>query len=123
MFGNNHPMRFHSLRTWLCIALVMTVGSVLGSLPRAHAQQESAGKRRILDHAAPAYPPLARSMALEGTVKVEALVASDGSVKAVDIKGGHPVLAQAAAKAVRQWKWEPAGHDSREQVEVKFAPE
>lgn len=116
-------MSFHSLRTWLCIALVMAVGSVLSSFPRAHAQQESTSKRRMVEHAAPAYPALARSMALEGTVKVEALVASDGSVKAVDIKGGHPVLAQAAAKAVRQWRWEPSGHESREQVEVKFSPE
>jgi len=101
----------------------MVVGcAVVGSFPLAHAQ-ESASKRRIVDHKAPPYPPLARSMALEGTVKVEALVASDGKVKAVNIKGGHPVLAQAAAKAVQQWRWEAAGHDSREEVEVKFAPE
>jgi TonB family protein len=116
-------MNFHPLRNWFCIVLIVVAGCALGSFPRAHAQQESAGKRRIVEHAAPAYPALARSMALEGTVKVEALVASDGSVKAVDIKGGHPVLAQAAAKAVRQWRWEPAGHESHEQVEVKFAPE
>jgi TonB family protein len=109
-------------RTWFCITLILVAGSVLGSFPQANAQRESS-KRRIVDQKAPAYPALARSMALEGTVKVEALVASDGSVKTVDIKGGHPVLAQAAVKAVRQWKWEPAGHDSREQVEVKFAPE
>jgi len=24
---------------------------------------------------------------------------------------------------VRNWKWEPAAHESREPVEVKFAPE
>ncbi len=43
-------------------------------------------------------------MALQGTVKVEALVAPDGSVKTVDIKGGHPVLAQAAVNTVRHWR-------------------
>jgi len=36
-------------------------------------------------------------MALQGIVKVEVLVEPDGRVAAVDIKGGHPVLAQAAA--------------------------
>jgi outer membrane biosynthesis protein TonB len=61
-------------------------------------------------------------MALTGVVKVDALVATDGTVKTVDIKGGHPVLAQAAANTVRQWKWEPAPHESHELVEVRFAP-
>jgi TonB family protein len=62
-------------------------------------------------------------MALQGTVKVEALVAPDGSVKTVDIKGGHPVLAQAAVNTVRRWRWEPAARESHEVVEVKFSPE
>ena len=62
-------------------------------------------------------------MALQGVVRVEAVVAPDGTVKAVDVKGGHPVLAQAAVNAVRKWKWEPAARESREPVEVKFSPE
>ena len=72
---------------------------------------------------APAYPTLARSMALEGIVKLDALVAPDGTVKTVQIKAGHPILVQAAANAVRRWRWEPAAHDSHEVVEVKFSPE
>jgi outer membrane biosynthesis protein TonB len=51
------------------------------------------------------------------------VVASDGSVKAVDVRGGHPVLAQAAASAVRRWRWEPATRETHELVEVKFSPE
>jgi TonB family protein len=88
----------------------------------AHCVAQDAAKRRLVDRAAPVYPALARSMALEGSVKVEALVAADGSVKGVDIKGGHPVLAQAAQNAVRHWKWEPAAHESREVVELRFSP-
>ncbi len=84
--------------------------------------QEAAGKRRVVEQSAPAYPTLARSMALQGIVRVEAVVSADGSVKTVDIKGGHPVLAQAAVNAVRKWRWEPATRESREPVEVKFAP-
>jgi TonB family protein len=89
----------------------------------SHSQQEAPSKRRLVGHSAPAYPSLARSMALQGVVRVEAVVFPDGSVKAVDIKGGHPVLAQAAANAVLKWKWEPAPHESHEAVEVKFSPE
>lgn len=62
-------------------------------------------------------------MALQGVVKVDALVAPDGTVKSVEIKGGHPVLAQAAANTVRRWKWEPALRESHELVEVRFSPE
>ncbi len=62
-------------------------------------------------------------MALEGIVKVEAVVAADGSVKAIDVKAGQPVLAQARANAVRRWKWEVASRESHEIVELKFAPE
>jgi len=61
-------------------------------------------------------------MALAGVVKAEVLVAPDGSVKSVDVRGGHPVLAQAAMNAVRRWKWEAAVHESHEYVEVKFSP-
>ncbi len=88
-----------------------------------HSQSQEAGRRRLVSQSAPPYPPLARSMALQGIVKVDALVAADGSVKTVDIKGGHPVLAQAAVNTVRRWRWEPASHESHEVVEVKFSPE
>lgn len=53
-------------------------------------------------------------MALQGTVKIEALVSPDGTVKETQIKGGHPVLAQAAVNSVRE---------THETVEVKFTPE
>jgi len=84
--------------------------------------QEPASHRRLLDHAVPSYPALAREMGLAGVVKIEVLVAPDGSVRSVDIRGGHPVLAQAAMNAVRRWKWETAAHESHELVHVKFSP-
>jgi TonB family protein len=84
--------------------------------------QQSLSTRRLLLRTAPAYPEIARSMALQGAVRVDALVSPDGSVKDVAIKGGHPVLAQAAANAVRHWKWEVSARESHEVVEVKFSP-
>ena len=91
--------------------------------PYSYSQQDASGKRRLVERSAASYPSLARSMGLQGTVRVEAVVSPDGSVKTVDVKGGHPVLAQAAVVAVRKWKWEPAVRESREPVEVKFSPE
>jgi TonB family protein len=94
----------------------------LSFLALIHSQAQEPSKRKLLEHPAPPYPALARGMALEGVVKVDALVAPDGNVKDVNVIGGHPVLAQAAAKAVRQWKWEPSAHESHELVQVKFSP-
>lgn len=99
----------------LLLALVLVIVSLQS--------QSQVSKRKIMEHAAPPYPALARSMALRGVVKVEALVAADGSVKNTEVKGGHPVLAQAAVNAVRRWRWEAASHESHEIVEISFYPE
>ena len=106
-------------RCWLAIAIFCAV--CIGSF--AQSQQDAASRRRIVQRTAPSYPILARSLALTGSVRLEAVVSPDGSVKTVEAKGGHPVLVQAAVSAVSKWKWEPASRESREPVEVKFAPE
>ncbi len=68
------------------------------------------------------YPAVARNMRLEGTVKMEAVVSPTGAVKHVSIKGGHPILVQAASNAVMSWKWEPGSHDTVEEIIMKFKP-
>lgn len=88
--------------------------------PRSEAQDSA---RRVVQRTAAPYPDLARSMALQGVVKLDVLVLPDGTVKEAQTKGGHPVLAQAAINSVRRWKWEAAAHESHEVVEVQFKPE
>ena len=84
--------------------------------------QEASNKRKLVEHAAPEYPTLARMNRLRGTVKVDVLIAPDGSVKNAALRGGSPILAQAALDAVRHWKWEAGARESREIVEVDFTP-
>lgn len=103
------------------VALVFSLACAF-LVPVADAQQDSTSKRRIVNRATAPYPALARHMALSGVVRVDALVAPDGTVRTVDVKGGHPVLAQAAANTIRQWKWEPAARESHELVEIRFSP-
>ena len=104
----------------ISVALLLAA-ALLTSLP-SRAQKDSSTGRKVVNHPPPPYPALARTMALAGVVKVDAVVTPDGTVKTLDVKGGHPVLAQAAAKTVRQWKWEPALHESHELVEIRFFP-
>jgi TonB family protein len=84
-------------------------------------QESSPGSRKIVTRISPQYPSLARSMNLQGSVKADVVVAPNGTVKSVEIKGGHPLLGQAAQNALREWKWEPAAHETHELVELKFS--
>jgi TonB family protein len=59
-------------------------------------------------------------MALHGTVKLRVWVAADGSVRRLEYIGGHPLLAESALNAVRNWKYEASSKESTEIVEVKF---
>ncbi|HTJ87065.1 MAG TPA: energy transducer TonB [Terriglobales bacterium] len=106
-----------SCKLGLCL-LAIILALPLGS---AVAQDGPAG-RKVLKNPKPAYPALARTMNLSGTVRLEAIVAPNGSVKAVDIKGGNPLLAQAAQFTVREWKWEKAEHETTELLEIRFTP-
>ncbi|MGB6678068.1 MAG: energy transducer TonB [Terriglobales bacterium] len=81
-----------------------------------------ASSRVVVTRVAPQYPSLARGIKLQGSVRLEAVVAPDGSAKTVEIKGGHPLLAQAAHDAVQKWKWAPAPRETRELTEVHFNP-
>jgi TonB family protein len=85
-------------------------------------QEQSESKRKIVNRVVPTYPDLARRMTVRGIVKLEAVVASNGNVKSLELKGGHPLLSQAAQSAILKWRWEPASHETREPVEVRFDP-
>jgi TonB family protein len=114
-------MNLRSIRPWVCVALLFSLSSVLVS-SQAVPVEDSAGSRKVTTKVAPQYPALCRTLKISGSVKVEALVAPNGTVKSLEVKGGHPVLAEAAQNAVRQWKWEAAAHETHESIELRFNP-
>ncbi len=69
----------------------------------APAQSEA----RLLTRTEPLYPPEALAAHRAGTVVLEVQVAEDGSVSNVRTLSGDPVLAAAAAEAVRNWRYQP----------------
>ena len=56
----------------------------------------------------PAYPEAARKAGIQGVVMVQVLVGRDGSVVDTRIVKSIPPLDDAAAAAVRQWRFKPA---------------
>src|SRR5437667_610466 len=111
------------MRRWTAILTLLFAALIVVCPQKSFSQEESEGKRKVTNRVLPDYPDMARRMSLRGVVKVDAVVGSNGVVKTVEIRGGHPVLAQAAVNAVRNWKCEPSTHDTKEPVEVKFEPQ
>ena len=76
--------------------------------------------RKIVHSQVPYYPDVAAKMSLHGTVRVRIWIAPDGSVRRLEYIGGHPLLAESALKAVKEWEFESALKESTQIVEVKF---
>jgi TonB family protein len=110
-----------AIQRWLAgVALLALTGTVvLHPLP-GRAQDEIS--RKVKSRVAPTYPELARRMSISGVVKVQVVVAPNGTVKSTKVVGGHPLLVNAAVEAVKKWRFEPAPEESTGVVEFKFDP-
>ena len=112
-----------SQRTAAVLLAVLTLASTLGPIgARAQQSQNEDFVRRARSKVQPMYPELARKMNITGTVKIEVVVAPNGTVKDARVLGGHPVLANAALDAARKWRFEPAASDSTGVIDFKFEP-
>src|SRR5437870_315834 len=78
-------------------------------------------ERKVVNKVKPAYPVLARQMNVTGTVKLEVVIAANGSIKSVKPIGGHPLLIQSASDALRKWRYAP-GAETTTIVEFQFNP-
>jgi protein TonB len=55
----------------------------------------------------PAYPSLARTARMQGTVRLKAVISADGTMKNLQVISGPPLLRKAAIEAVSQWRYQP----------------
>lgn len=53
------------------------------------------------------YPPLAKQLKVQGTVRFAALIGVDGHLKGLTVESGHPLLVESAQTAVQQWVYQP----------------
>jgi TonB family protein len=73
----------------------------------------------------PIYPEEAKGKKIEGNVELQFKISRDGEVKNLVVKKGDPLLAEAALRAVKGWRYKPALLDgspteAQGQVAVNF---
>jgi protein TonB len=107
----------------LTVKRILMVGAAVGMLlganiaPLEAARPDEKPKRvtvpgkemsqRLTYKVNPVYPEEAKKNKIQGTVKMTAVVATDGTIQQLRVDEGHPLLVKAAVDAVRQWKYEP----------------
>lgn len=62
---------------------------------------------------APEYPPVARAEHLQGTVRLHAIIAKDGTIRDLRVVKGACSLARAAIDAVKKWRYTPTKLEGR----------
>ena len=80
---------------------------------------------RIVRRVLPIYPPLARTARISGVVRLQAIIAVDGSIAELNVISGHPLLIASAVDAVKQWLYKPTVLNGRPvpvdtQIDVNF---
>lgn len=99
----------------------LTLCLLAGTVCASAGQAQENGDRKVVKKVEAQYPAILKRRGIGGTVRLKVVVHADGSVKDVEVLGGNPALADAAEKAVRQWKFAP-GNEAAITVSVNFDP-
>jgi TonB family protein len=111
--------RGRGLRLSLSLLSVPTLMMALLALP---VYGQTTGDRTVITRVEPEYPETLKRLYIGGTVRVEAIVAPDGTVESTLLIGGNPILGQTAMRAIKQWKYTRARAKQTLIVKLQFDP-
>jgi len=86
--------------TVFVLSMVTVCGLWIG-IARAQTYETSGDERKVISRVDPDYPDALKRLYIGGIVRVEVLVAPNGSVKSTKLLGGSPILGQSTMKAVK----------------------
>jgi TonB family protein len=101
------------------MAASMVLAMVLSATAVNLAAQEG---RKVLSNPTPAYPEIAKRLRLEGVVKVQVVIGTDGRIKETNVVGGHPLLVTSVEETLKNWKYAPASSETTALLEFRFHP-
>jgi TonB family protein len=100
---------------WSSILVILLAGTCLLATTL-----QGADARKTKKRVQPKYPEMALKMRVDGTVKVEAVVDSEGAVNNVIVVSGPALLRQTAIDCVKQWDFEPGTGTVLVPIEINF---
>ena len=102
---------------------VLLMALLLSVMPLAsQTHDHSAAERKVITRVEPDYPETLKRLYVGGVVRVEVVVTPNGAVESAKLLGGNPILGQSAMKAVKQWRYAPAGAKEILAVKLEFDP-
>ena len=78
-----------------------------GSPPRKLRTEGNVQAALLIHTARPIYPQRAKDNLIQGTVKLQAIIARDGTLQSIEVISGHCWLVEAAVEAVSKWRYKP----------------
>lgn len=104
---------------WSIVLAIALLFASCTALP-AFADKSSGTGRKVVTYVKPEYPPMLKSMHIEGMVRLTAIVLPNGNVAAIQVRGGNPILVENAVRAVKTWKYAPGPAQTEEEVVLDF---
>jgi TonB family protein len=92
---------------WIGVMLALSAFSLAWAEDVKLLRMSPMPESKILHKVPPSYPPDAADRHIQGVVKINVLIGTDGHVENIRLVSGHPLLAPAALQAVRHWVFEP----------------
>jgi protein TonB len=86
------------------------------------AKSQAQEGRKVVTQTQPEYPELAKRLRLQGTVKVQVIIGTDGIIKNTKVVGGNPVLVESTLEALKKWKYAPSSSETATTLEFSFRP-
>ncbi|MFZ0420748.1 MAG: energy transducer TonB [Candidatus Sulfotelmatobacter sp.] len=104
----------------LMMTMMLAFLSIVPSLSQTLDQKFK--QRKLITRVDPKYPAALKRLFIGGVVRIEVLIAPDGTVQKATLLGGSPYLGQAAMEAIKEWKYAPAVSNETITVKIDFDP-
>jgi TonB family protein len=96
----------------------MGVRMFIGPTPNAAAAYRVAPP--VVHKVDPVYPQMAMAARISGVVNFRVTIATDGTVRHIEVISGHPLLVMNAMDALKQWTFQPPATQGDYTVDINF---
>ena len=103
-------------------ALILCLFACVMRMPLVAQNEEGAAERKVVSRVEPKYPPTLERLYIGGVVRLQVEISANGTVENAQLLGGNPILGQAAIAAVKQWKYAPGSHKTKQTERLEFDP-